>query len=146
MATATLTNESFRDVNFFCHWRHPCSWHQIWLCDNPWVLGNYVCIFRLPRSTMACRYDQPDKGYAWVVLICICALNAFLATSFGPFGIILVEYLEHFACSTTEGAAIGATLHVTVGITGMIYHCSDVTRTSGPLKSQLDYLFFLNSL
>ena len=67
---------------------------------------------------MAPRYDQPDAGYAWVILAADFVLHLLVGSCFAPFGIFLVEYLDRFNQSKAYTTGIGATLLATWGLSG----------------------------
>ena len=67
---------------------------------------------------MAPRYDQPDAGYAWVILAADFLLNVLAGSGTVSFGIFLVEYLEQFNQSKAYTAGIAALHLATWGLSG----------------------------
>ena len=67
---------------------------------------------------MALHYDQPDTGYAWVILAANFVLHLLAGSGLAPFGILLVEYLEQFNQSKASTAGIAAARLATWGLSG----------------------------
>ena len=67
---------------------------------------------------MASRYDQPDAGYAWAILVASFTLNFLAASGVVTLGIFLVEYLEQFNQSNAYTAGIAAAHLATWGVSG----------------------------
>ena len=75
-------------------------------------------MFMFVRFRMAHRYDQPDAGYAWVILAANFVLHILASSALAPFGIFLVEYLERFNQSKANTAGIVAAHLAIWGLSG----------------------------
>ena len=67
---------------------------------------------------MAIHYDQPDVGYAWVILGADFVLHFLASSAVVSMGIFLVEYLEQFHQSNAYTAGIAAAHMATWGLSG----------------------------
>ena len=95
-----------------------------WFVTPPRSLWRHCnIVIPIERFRMASRYDQPDAGYAWVILVATFSLNFLAASGAVPMGIFLVEYLGYFKQSTAYTAMI-ASVHLAgwglAGKTGII--------------------------